>query len=238
MESAADTVIRDLRPMTHELFLHEEVFLLALSDEKGSILSGAWYQQAVGGAILSELLMAERVRIDKQGKKSMVEVLRTEPIGESLADEWLAKMAASPKAKTLGDWLSKISNTKDLKERVARRLVGIGILEEQSDKVLFVFNRTRYPEANSGPEQAIIERLRKAIFTDTSEVSPRDVALISIAKSTDVLSCIFDRRELKQAKQRIEALIAGDLTGKAVAELVQTMIVVITTACIVPIIVS
>ena len=221
-----------------KLFLHEEVLLLALSDDKGSILAGAWYQQAVGGAVLSELLLAERIVIKKHGKKTLIEVSCTDSIGDALADEWLAKMAKSEKEKTLGDWLSKIANTKDLKERVARRLVGLGILEEQEDKVLFFFNRTRYPEADGSPERAICERLYSAIFTDATDVSARDVALLSLVKSADILPKVFEKSELKRRKQRIEDLIAGELTGKATVELIQAMIVVITTACIVPVIVS
>ena len=221
-----------------KLLLHEEVLLLALSDDKGSIQSGAWYQQAVGGAILSELLLAERIAIKKYGKKTLLEVSCTDSIGDALADEWLAEMAASKKEQTLGDWLSKIANTKDLKERVARRLVGLGILEEQADKVLFFFNRTRYPEADGSPERAIRERLHSAIFTDTTDVTARDVALLSLVKSAQILPVVFDKRELKRRNQRIEDLIAGELTGEAMAELIQTIIVVITTACIIPVIVS
>jgi hypothetical protein len=58
------------------LFLHEEIMLLALRDETGVMESGAWYSFAMGGAILSELLLAGRVEIDG-GKKPVRRTLRT-----------------------------------------------------------------------------------------------------------------------------------------------------------------
>ncbi len=39
------------------LFLHEEIMLLALRDEEGTIASGTMYKYAIGAAVLSELLL-------------------------------------------------------------------------------------------------------------------------------------------------------------------------------------
>ena len=47
-----------------KLFLHQEILLLALRDERGTIESGTMYQYAVGGAILSELLLANRIAVE------------------------------------------------------------------------------------------------------------------------------------------------------------------------------
>ena len=46
-----------------ELFLHEEVTLLALSDDEGRIETGSWYSQVVAGAVLAELMRRKHVRI-------------------------------------------------------------------------------------------------------------------------------------------------------------------------------
>jgi hypothetical protein len=39
------------------LFLYEEIMLLALRDEEGTIASGTMYKYAIGAAVLSELLL-------------------------------------------------------------------------------------------------------------------------------------------------------------------------------------
>ncbi|MFT5284859.1 MAG: hypothetical protein ACI8TQ_001018 [Planctomycetota bacterium] len=224
--------------MKPEIFLHEEIMLLALSDEKGSIETGVWYQQAVGGAVIAELLLAERIRIKADGKKQMIAVKQRKSVGNDLVDEWLKEIAHAEKPKKLSDWLSKIANSKDLKARVARNLVKQRILEEEKDKVFFFFNRTRYPEANAGPERAIRDRLDAAIFNHSLDVDARTIALLSLAKSTGILVKIFDKKALKSEQKRIDSLIEGELAGKATTEIVQSIQVALMVACIVPVIVT
>ena len=59
---------------TNAMKLYEEVILLALRDDEGTTASGAWYQQAVAGAILSELLLDGHLSVKSAGRKSFVEL--------------------------------------------------------------------------------------------------------------------------------------------------------------------
>jgi hypothetical protein len=65
------------------LFLHEEVMLLALRDEKGTIASGTMYQYAIGAAILAELLLNKRVSVEESKKAKLVNLTSSTPLGES-----------------------------------------------------------------------------------------------------------------------------------------------------------
>jgi hypothetical protein len=47
-----------------QLFLHEEIMLLALRDREGTIEFGSMYQYALGGAILAEMLLNKQVAIE------------------------------------------------------------------------------------------------------------------------------------------------------------------------------
>ena len=107
-------------------------------------------------------------------------VIDPQPIGDSLADEWLKEISASPKLRPVDHWLVKIAGTKELKARVAERLVKLGILEQREAKVLWVFNRVVYPEAKVAPEAEIRQRLEAAIFSDTAEVEVATVILLSL----------------------------------------------------------
>ena len=224
-----------------ELFLHEEVTLLALSDEKGTVETGNWYKQVVGGAVLAELMRRDHVRVQTKNeahatgslfdRKPKLVVTNPQPSGDSLVDEWLKKIMASEKLRPVEYWLRKIAETPKLKARVAVRLVSLGILEKREDKVLWVFNRVVYPEGKAAPEQAIRCRLEEAIFNDHDEVDPGTVILLSLVKGGNFLPHLFDRKALKSRRQHIEDLISGEKLGaatKALIESIQAAAVVVT----------
>ena len=56
------------------LFLHEEILLLALKDEKGTIAPGTLYQYALGGAVLAELLLRRHIGLVEYRGKKLVDV--------------------------------------------------------------------------------------------------------------------------------------------------------------------
>ena len=53
-----------MSPSHERLCLHEEVLLVALHDEKGSVQSQSTCGLAMGGAMLSELLLLGRLRLE------------------------------------------------------------------------------------------------------------------------------------------------------------------------------
>ena len=203
----------------NELFLHEEVLLLALRDEKGTPAAGAMYTQAMGGAILAELLIGKRVRMDAK-KHKFIELESSRRLGDPVLDECLVKVRDAKRRATAVTWVSRFTAMSNL-HRVAQGLCRRKILRADEDTVLLLFKRKVYPEIDPGPERAIIETLRKAIFTDARDVDPRTVVLVSLAKSSNLLPIIFDKKELKGRKDRLENLINGDVTGKATKEAIE-----------------
>lgn len=213
--------------------LHEEVMLLALQDEKGTIAGGTMYQYAVAGAILSELMMRGRIGIDESGRKKPAKVLDKKRTGAPLLDECLDKIADS-KPRGLDHWVSKFAGIKNLKHRVAERLCDRGILREEEGTILIVFSRRIYPETDPRPENEIIDRLRDAIFTDNRDVDPRTVVLISLANNADILKVVFDKKELRGRKRRIEQIVNGEVMGRAAKEAIQAMQAAVVVAAIMP----
>ena len=213
--------------------LHEEVLLLAMRDEEGTIAAGTMYQYAIAGAVLSELVLQGRVAVDDSGRKKLAKVIDPRPTGAPLLDECLDKIAAG-KPKPLDHWVGRFANIKNLKHRVAARLCDRGILREEEGKILLVFTRTIYPASDPRPEQEIIERLRRAVFTDRRDIDPRTVVLVSLANSAGILKVVFDKKELKARKDRLEQVINGELMGKAAKEAIQAMEAAVMVAVIVP----
>jgi len=221
--------------MSHNtLFLHEEIMLLALRDEGGTVESGSMYQYAVSGAVLAELLLNKRIGIAESRKKKIVNLVDSTPVGDPLIDECLGKIVTAKRPASLQTWVSRLAGVKNLKHRVAEQLCKRGILRGGEDKILLIFTRRIYPEVNPDPERRIIERLREAIFSDSEDIDPRTTVLVSLAHNADLLKNVFDTKELKRRKARIKQVIKGEMTGKAAKEAIEAVQAAVTVACIMP----
>jgi len=218
----------------NNLYLHEEIMLLALRDEEGTIASGTMYQYAIGAAVLAELLLSQRIIVDQSNKKKLVDLVGSTPFGEPLLDRCLEKITTAKRRAALQTLVSRFAGVKNLKHIVARSLCQRGILRADEDKVLLIFTRKIYPEVNPEPERELIERLRNAIFTDASDVDPRTVVLVSLANAAGLLNIVFDKKMLKKRKKRIEQIVNGEITGKAAQEAIQAMQAAVMVACIMP----
>jgi len=218
----------------NNLYLHEEIMLLALRDEEGTIASGTMYQYAIGAAVLAELLLSQRIIVDQSNKKKLVDLVGSTPFGEPLLDRCLEKITTAKRRAALQTLVSRFAGVKNLKHIVARSLCQRGILRADEDKVLLIFTRKIYPEVNPEPERELIERLRNAIFTDASDVDPRTVVLVSLANAAGLLKIVFDKKMLKTRKKRIEQIVNGEITGKAAQEAIQAMQAAVMVACIMP----
>jgi hypothetical protein len=212
--------------------------LLALRDEEGTIASGTMYQYAIGAAILSELLLNKRISVEESKKKKLVNLISSTPFGEPLIDQCLEKIGNAKRRASLQTWVSRFAGVKNLKHRTAQQLCDRGILRATEESILLLFTRKVYPELNPIPEQKLIKRLRQAIFTESRDIDPRTVVLVSLADSTGLLKIVFDKKELKGRKARIKEISNGEITGKAAKEAIQAMQAAVMVCCIMPTIIT
>lgn len=212
--------------------------LLALRNDKGTIAGGVMYQQAVGGALLAELIVEGRIRAVAEGRSTYAVLDRSTPVGDPILDECLQKVQGSTRRRTLLHWVQTFAGTKQLKHRVATRLVDKGILREETDRVLLLFSRRLYPELDPAAEQAIVARLSAAIFSDSSPVGPRTSILIAVAQHSGLLQATFDRKRLKARRARLDAIVKGDAVGKATRQAIEAVQAAIMVAAIMPAIVA
>jgi len=212
--------------------------LLALRDRKGTIAAGAAFPYVLGGAILAELLLEKRIEIEVVKKKQFVNVINPEPAGDPVIDEVLLKLREAKRRATVKTWVPRLSRVKRLKHRVAEELCRRRILRADEDKVLVIFTRKIYPEINPKPERALVERLGKAIFTDTRNVDARTAVLVSLAHNGEVLKNVFDKRRLKRRKDRIEKISNGEVIGPVAKEVMQAVQAAVLVACILPAVTS
>jgi hypothetical protein len=194
------------------------MLLLILRDKEGTLESKAgMYRLALGGAILIELLLKERIAIDTD-KKKRVTVTHAAPLGDEILDEALARMSAPKRRRAASAWVSSLAGIKRLRHRIAEGLCRRRILKQADDRVLLVFKRKIYPTIDPMPERELLDEIGAAIKGHSPVVDSRIVVLVALAHATGSLKSHFDRRVLKDSKKRIEKIVSGDLAGDAAHE--------------------
>jgi len=220
-----------------KLYLYEECLLLALKDRSGFQDSWVNLSMSLGGALLADLLLLEKVEIEQVKKRSFLKLLDATKTGDPLLDECILKLEAAKRRADLGTWVQRFEVLKHLKHRAAEQLVSRGILKAEEDTVLLIFKRKIYPELDGRAEKEILARLRKAIFTRSSDLDPRTVVLVSLADKTGLLRANFDKKKLKEQKKRIEQIAKGELIGAATQKAIDAAMSAVVAASMVPIIV-
>ena len=213
-----------------ELWLQEEVLLLALKDEEGTPHS-SMYSIAMGGAMLAELLLNERLVLEekprkkplKPGKKPayLVAIDNPKQLADPVLDECLHRVVTSKKSRSPQDWVTRFGQLKDLKRRVAVGLCRKGILREREDRILVLFRRTAYPTLDGSPERRIVDRLQEAVAGDSMELDARTAVLVALANGTGILKHVLGKDLVKQRKDRIKEIGEGDIVGEATKAAVQ-----------------
>jgi hypothetical protein len=215
------------------LFLHEEILLLVLRDEKGTFFNTKSYKPALGAALMAELLLDKRVEIE-EGRKKLVRLVDSGTMDDPVLDEALGKIRNAKRRASLKNWVTRFSNLPKLQHKIAAGLCRKRILREDEGQVLFLFRQKIYPEVDSRPERRLIDRLRRAIVGESRELEPRTVILLSLAKSADLLSIPFERRLLRERKKRIKQIVEGELLGKAAKEAIDAAHAAVFVAGIIP----
>jgi len=212
------------------LRLYEEVMLLALRDKEGTVHFGALVQYGLAAAFVAELLLEQRIAVDADAKKQLVDVVDRTPLGDELLDECLERLVNAKRRGTVKTWVTRLAGVRRLRARVAEGLIRRGVLRSVEGRVLLFFPRTTFPERDPKPEREIIARLRRAIFGGRVEVDPRTTLLIALTHATGILPHVFDKKRLRDRKARIQQITDGSLVGKATKEVIEAVLAAVIAA--------
>jgi hypothetical protein len=213
---------------------YEEILLLAMRDKEGTLFFGIDFPQAIAGALLSELFLLKKIKIEHDGKKKFAIISNSKPIGDPLLDECLIKIANSKRRVRIENWVSRFANITHLKRKAAQSLCRRGILKLEEKKVLLIFTKEVYPEIDPRPEKHLLNKMHKAIFGNQKNIDPEIIILIALCNSTGILSHLFDKHQLKEKKKWIKEITSGNLIGDATKEVVEAMQAAIMVAVIIP----
>lgn len=199
------------------LTLPEQLMLIALKDEKGTVLFTAMgiLPFSIIGAILIELYFANR--IDYFDNKIVVK--DATPTGNEFFDEVLKIIVDSGKKKDTKFWLLKITDKiKNIKEKTLQHLVRSNVLKEEKYKVLSLITKTKYPTINPEPEKELRATIKKFILKHENP-DEKNIALLSLVQVTRLLEDLFEQKEeLREAKERITELVERTHIGDAIRE--------------------
>jgi hypothetical protein len=222
----------------HELRLHQELLLLALSDDEGHVAFSGQLSLGLGGALFTELLLAERIAIvheGRGGRKTYVDVRSTAAFGEPVLDAALAKLASASRRASPSTAVTRLGNTPRLRHAVAQELCHMGVLQESEQQILVLFRRRVYPTVNAVPEQSLIARIRRVLDAG-HQPDDRTAALIGIAHLAGALAAIYTRKERRALAPRIKQLVDSSAGSHAAADAITAAHVAImaaTTAAVV-----
>jgi len=188
------------------LTLPEELLLLAIHQEKGTYIGAAAERLKVGlaGALLIQLALHANIEVDKNHR---VNVLDAEPSGDGLADEALAAIKESEKARKVGYWINAFTpKTESYRKRLVESLVEKGILTIDEDHLNWVVPSPLHPEGKASTKYWLKRRLRDIVLADL-DAGSAEVAFLSLVRAVDLLDLVFVKDERRLASNRINELL-------------------------------
>lgn len=193
------------------LSLYEELYLLALDEESGTIIPVAkkTISHGLAGAVLAELSFSGKVA---SNEKHRLELRDAEPAEEGILSEAIQEIQKVEKPRKLVFWVSQFSERpKKIREQIAESLVSKNVLY-QDDKHFFRHAAITEEEQISAPSKYEIKSILRAIILFTREADNRSIALLNLISACNLLNLVFTQDELAFAKRRIsEELIRSAL---------------------------
>ncbi len=196
----------------------EEIMLLLL-DDKGRTFADVpitSLKYALAGAVLMDLALENRIDTDQE----RLFVIDSTPLEDDLLDPTLARIVQSTEEHDARYWLEQtVPQTVDIRERSLARLLERGILRQEDDRFLWVFQTRRYPIIDDQTVREVKLRIMGVLLSD--EIPDlRDIVLISLSDTCGIFKHLLSNRELKGVAQRIKQIRRMDLIGREVSKAV------------------
>ena len=215
--------------MTAPLTFSEEILVLLLNDERGTLASlrGTRLDCVMAGAVLMDLAFAGRIDTDPE----RLFAVDPTPTGSLLLDPVLARIAAREETADTLDWLRTLAadDAGRIREQALVLLVRRGMLERREGSFDAAFarwpeapGRRRKGDAGSGRRRAgrrIERRVRDALLSEEIP-DPRDAALIGLVDACGLLGEAVPEGDAGRLRPRVAQLRRLDLIGRELARAV------------------
>jgi hypothetical protein len=186
-----------------DLLLAEELLLLALDDERGSILPDARIAIDYGltGALLMDLALHGCVALEKE-HVTVTDVPASLP---PLLREAAEVLHEKP-GKKLRYWIQYLGHrVPHLRQRLIDGLIARGSLEKRESRILWLFHVEHYPEHDGRAEHDIRQRI-DAVLLHGNNPDARTHMLVGLTASCRLIDALYPRDQRKRAKKRAKTL--------------------------------
>ncbi|GLY29572.1 GPP34 family phosphoprotein [Kineosporia sp. NBRC 101731] len=218
-----------------QMLIVEELMLLLLDDEKGSVAGSPSLQFLLGGGLLVELALLERV--GQSEKKSLLTGRKllatgTGPLPDPLLQAAYDTIAEKPRGAQQA--LTKIG--KGLQKTVPERLVERGILREEKKKMLGVIPHIVHPAENTSYETQLRRKMRP-VLADGATPDQRTASLIALLSAGNALKTSLRDMEpplrwSSDIRRRGKEIQEGDWGATVVSDAVKAAAAAITAATV------
>ena len=216
------------------MLIAEDLLLLLTDDDTGKLVaSGSSVDIALGGALLVELTLTERVDVagpDERVAQGRLVVRDAGRTGDEVLDEALATVTSKEgkKPQTVVTALGK-----GIRARLYERLAENGVLRAEEGHVLGLFPTHHWPTKDAGHEAAVRAALDTALRIGAAS-DARTGALVALLSALKAVHKVVDpeavglsRRELDTSAGRIAK---GDWAATAVRSAIDSMMAAIIAA--------
>jgi len=156
------------------LTLPEELFLLAVHDERGLTPFSSRVNLGLAGAVFMELSLLKKIKTNASDE---IVVIDSKPIGEDLLDKSLNDLVEAPMPVPATRWISKQSKL-PLHFLWAEQLTAKKFLRKTSYLFLGFIPTQRYFLSNLEMKNSIVERLSEIMY-EKSILDERSILLLS-----------------------------------------------------------
>ena len=191
------------------LTIAEGLYLIALDDEEGRLLSAAEKTILPGiiSAFVLELYLHKKITLE-EGK---IKVLSVEGTGTAAMDQVLKKLKSG--TPFIDQLVDLTHHFKDIQNDLNDMLLHRGILKKESTKLLWIPLSERMDNANYAFEQEIRNSLRTIVFK-SAKPTPSFVILMSLIYDCKILHEVF-----REEDELVDAVkVAKDIVSSPVLE--------------------
>ena len=210
---------------TESISLPEELILMLLNEKNGYFhqVPGWTLNCAVVGAVLAELSFLSRIDTDLKS----LHLVDATPTGDPMLDPMLKRIAESTESRNTHYWIERLAVHADsVVDSALESLVSRKILKHHEGGFWTLARADWSVNADETSDQGtagsfVRARIARAIFTQEIP-GPRDIIIICLVNSCDILRFIFELDE--GADERIRFICNLELIGRSIADAVEQSI--------------